>query len=97
MKNKEIDVWIMDNFSEQLKDEGDLLMKDQKQGYFTTKAKLIIPVEPEVVEFESMLKMHPQIDESSPARVLLAMYPDTTTIHRMAGRRWKCKFEEVIE
>lgn len=47
------------------------------------KAKLIIPVEPEIVEhewdFNGVLKL--------PMAVL----------DKLQGRRWKCRFEEIVE
>lgn len=59
------------------------------------KAKLIIPVEPEVVEFESVAKRLLKLEAGS-GNSAVCVYPSEEINDKLAGRRWKCKFEEIV-
>lgn len=86
MKTKEIDVWVFKDtsqFVDELNSHGNVFVrKDASTDPKFIKAKLIVPVEPEVVEhewdFNGVLKL--------PMSVL----------DRLQGRRWKCRFEEIL-
>jgi hypothetical protein len=74
-KVKEIDVWL------------DKKMHTHEYSVVkypgAIKAKLVIPVEPEVVEFDWLFV--------GAENMSLGM------LKKLAGRRWKCRFEEVTD
>ena len=78
MKHKEIEVWVKDN--QTFSDGTPIISMKEQHGY--SKAKLIIPVEPEVIAMELDLTKVDYI---------------TLVDCRFIGRRWKCRFEEIVE
>ena len=104
MKHKEIDVWYSETrdavFTEAAHKK--LVNDDSISGvrFFLDgtykKAKLIIPVEPEVVEFESVAKRLLKLEAGS-GNSAVCVYPSEEINDKLAGRRWKCRFEEVVE
>jgi hypothetical protein len=77
-KTREIDVWI----NEQKGFYVECIPYNDLEKPFI-KAKLIVPVEPEIVSFESEVM----------AGAYLENLRDAT---KLIGRRWKCRFEEIL-
>lgn len=90
MKTREIDCW----YSSDHKEIYGLFGKSEAMPGNCVKAKLILPAEPEVVEFESEARVIRMPDK--PSFIIQLRADENNENERLSGRRWKCKFEEVL-
>lgn len=80
MKTREIDVWISYRTKQGLCGAREFYFAETNSA--PIKAKLIIPVEPEVVEF---------VEDCSYGKII------SDNFKKLQGKRWKIRAEEVIE
>jgi hypothetical protein len=84
----EIDVWVINNVAQV--NDGLIAYKAPREGY--TKAKLVIPVEPAVVEIEDVEFMN----IGGSVTPVCAKHSGDNKFKPLLGRRWKCRFEEIV-
>jgi hypothetical protein len=87
MKTREIDVWVT-RANDYTKDDFYIAQSEQPDS---VKAKLVIPVEPEIREIEVELY---DVDKSNGKQFVTLVF--NGDYKWLAGHRWKCRFEEIV-
>lgn len=85
MKTREIDVWFREDYFEIIDDP------PTKNPDKFVKAKLIVPVEPEVVEFTTY------VNDEMIGRQPIVVLGTTSETKKLIGKRWRVRCEEVVE
>jgi hypothetical protein len=87
MKTREIDVWWNSKNNYCIPQKENVTADFTNDGYVS--AKLILPADPEVIEFEidGGVFNTPGIKE---------VLKDNPIIQKLAGRRWHCTFREIV-
>lgn len=100
MKTREIDVWIHENE----KIPGDNFtgahISYSKNGEYNIKAKLLIPADPEVIEFESAVVFGTSYYEAHGERIdnhNVGIFTNTEGTFPLTGKRWKIRAEEILD
>ncbi len=92
MKTQEVSVWV----SKARNYEVDAFCVSHHEQPNSIKAKLIIPVGPEVVEFEGVIHQDFCCAAYTGLKFMNSPHGSNSTMRNLQGRRWKCRFEEIV-
>jgi hypothetical protein len=94
MKTREISVLVTKKMIDDMEQGWSVGRCDTNEP--AIKAKLIIPVEPEVVEFEGVIHQDFRCAAYTGLKFMNSPHDSNSAMQNLQGRRWKCRFEEIL-